>query len=84
MNSSDLIPLEVTCDAAFKSGEVGVTDVSTTADRKVEFVSFENGKQLALVRSAMGYPAYYPVHDVKIEKPLRAVLMDLDGTNVHS
>jgi len=36
------------------------------------------------VKSAMGYPAYYPVHDVKIETPLKAVLMDLDGTTVHS
>jgi len=32
----------------------------------------------------MGYPAYYPVHDVKIQKPLKAVLMDLDGTTVRS
>jgi beta-phosphoglucomutase-like phosphatase (HAD superfamily) len=32
----------------------------------------------------MGYPAYYPVEPVKIEKPVRAVLMDLDGTSVRS
>ena len=32
----------------------------------------------------MGYPAYYPVHPVKLEKPVQAVLMDLDGTSVHS
>ncbi len=32
----------------------------------------------------MGYPAYYPVPDVRIEKPLKAVLMDLDGTTVRS
>lgn len=32
----------------------------------------------------MGYPATYPIHDVQIEKPLQAVLMDLDGTTVHS
>jgi beta-phosphoglucomutase len=32
----------------------------------------------------MGYPAYYPVHDVRIQKPLKAVLMDLDGTTVRS
>jgi beta-phosphoglucomutase len=80
----DLIVLKQTADSVFKTGGNGVTSVKTTADRKVEFVSFENGKQLALVKSAMGYPAYYPVHDVKIEKPLKAVLMDLDGTTVHS
>jgi beta-phosphoglucomutase len=32
----------------------------------------------------MGYPAYYPVPDVRIEKPIKAVLMDLDGTTVRS
>ena len=32
----------------------------------------------------MGYPAYYPLNPVAFEKPLRAVLMDLDGTTVRS
>lgn len=84
MDLEQLIALEQTCDSAFKTGVNGVILVKTIADRKVEFVSFESGKTLALVKSAMGYPAYYPVHDVKIEKPLKAVLMDLDGTTVHS
>ena len=84
MNFNDLIALEQSCDGMFSAGVNGVVEVKTTADRKVEFVSFENGTQLALVKSAMGYPAYYPVHDVQIEKPLKAVLMDLDGTTVHS
>jgi beta-phosphoglucomutase-like phosphatase (HAD superfamily) len=32
----------------------------------------------------MGYPAYYPIYNTKIEQPVRAVLMDLDGTSVKS
>lgn len=84
MDLNGLIELERTCDAVFSTGVNGVAAVKTTADRKVEFVSFENGNSLALVKSAMGYPAYYPVNEVKIEKPLQAVLMDLDGTTVHS
>ena len=84
MELDHLINLEQTCDAAFVAGRQGVVEVKGTADRKVEFVTHENGKQFALVKSAMGYPAYYPVHDVRIEKPLKAVLMDLDGTTVHS
>tara|TARA_B110000008_G_scaffold213180_1_gene212271 strand:+ start:2649 stop:3602 length:954 start_codon:yes stop_codon:yes gene_type:complete len=80
----DLILKKHTADAAFACGQNGVADIRETADRKVEFVTHENGKQFALVKSAMGYPAYYPVHDVQIEKPLKAVLMDLDGTTVHS
>ncbi len=84
VNQNELIALEQTADAAFSTGVNGVASVETTADRKVEFVRFEDGRSLALVKSTMGYPAYYPVHDVHIEKPLRAVLMDLDGTTVHS
>lgn len=84
MKFEGLIGLEKTSDNAFVAGKSGVVSVETTADRKVEFVSFENGTTQALVKSAMGYPAYYPVHDVKIEKPLKAVLMDLDGTTVYS
>ena len=84
MNFDDLISLDATTGASFSVGQCGVTQIQTTADRKVEFINFENGTRQALIKSAMGYPAYYPVHDVKIEKPLQAVLMDLDGTTVHS
>ena len=53
------------------------------ADRKVEFIAFAD-HTLAYVNSSLGYPAYYPVHPVAIERPVRAVLMDLDGTSVRS
>lgn len=81
---SGLISVTRTCDDVFKVGNDGVIAVETLEDKKVEFITFDSGKQLALVKSAMGYPAYYPVHNVEIEKPLQAVLMDLDGTTVHS
>lgn len=84
MKFNDLIDLEQTCDNAFKVGVNGVESIQTTADRKVEFVTWDTGTTQCLVKSAMGYPAYYPVNDVKVEKPLKAVLMDLDGTTVHS
>jgi beta-phosphoglucomutase-like phosphatase (HAD superfamily) len=32
----------------------------------------------------MDYSAYYPVHPVSLQKPVKAVLMDLDGTSVRS
>jgi beta-phosphoglucomutase-like phosphatase (HAD superfamily) len=79
-----LIQLSRTADGRFEVGKHGVVAVETPADRKVEFVAFDDERKLAYVKSAMGYPACYPVHDVKIEKPLQAVLMDLDGTTVHS
>jgi beta-phosphoglucomutase-like phosphatase (HAD superfamily) len=75
--------LKATSDGRFVAGHGGVVAVAATADRKVEFVDFGR-HELALVRSALGYPAYYPVHPVAIEKPVRAVLMDLDGTSVRS
>jgi beta-phosphoglucomutase-like phosphatase (HAD superfamily) len=78
-----LIPLPATSDGRFRAGTDGVRSVAATADRKVEFVEFA-GHSLAYVKSAMGYPAYYPVHPVTVTKPLKAVLMDLDGTSVHS
>jgi beta-phosphoglucomutase len=77
------VSLPQTSDGGFRVGEDGVQSVTATGDRKVEFVAFAR-HSLAHVTSAMGYPAYYPVHPVRIEKPLEAVLMDLDGTSVRS
>ena len=72
-----------TSDGRFRAGEDGVRSIGGTGDGKVEFIGFA-GHTLALVKSALGYPAYYPVDPVTEELPLRAVLMDLDGTTVHS
>lgn len=64
-------------------GENGVVAVYSTGDKKTEFIVFES-KVLAYVKSSMGYPAYYPVFETQIDKPVKAVLMDLDGTSVKS
>ena len=78
-----LVPLDATSDGRFAAGRNGVTHILATGDRKVEFVEFGT-HALALVTSAMSYPAYYPVQPVDIRGPVEAVLMDLDGTSVHS
>jgi beta-phosphoglucomutase len=70
-------------DKQFAAGKDGVKAVCKTGDGKVEFIAFAD-KTLAYVKSSMGYPAYYPIQPVKIEKPVKAVLMDLDGTSVRS
>ena len=80
---SDFNILELTSDRRFVQDAQGVRLILATGDGKVEFIFFEN-HILALVNSAMGYPAYYPVHPVEIKNPVRAVLMDLDGTSVRS
>lgn len=81
--ASGFVALEVSGDGAFRAGRDGVRAIWATGDRKVEFIAFAE-RTLAHVHSAMGYPAYYPVHPVRLERPVEAVLMDLDGTSVHS
>ncbi len=80
---SGFISLEECTDGHFKVGKDNVVSITATGDRKVEFIAFED-HTIAFVLSAMGYPAYYPVEPVAMEKPVRAVLMDLDGTSVRS
>ena len=80
---SGLIPLDACSDGQFCVGRDGVVSIYATGDRKVEFIAFAD-HTLAYVRSTLGYPAYYPLHPVVLERPVRAVLMDLDGTSVHS
>ncbi|MEM0964914.1 MAG: HAD family phosphatase [Verrucomicrobiota bacterium] len=81
--SLGLTSIESTSDHRFTAGRDGVQAIAKTGDGKVEFVGLPN-QTLALVNSAMGYPAYYPVEDLGEELPIEAVLMDLDGTTVHS
>ena len=78
-----LIEMAASSDLRFVAGHGETRTVAATGDGKVEFIGFEN-HTLALVNSALGYPAYYPVDSVDKELPIAAVLMDLDGTTVHS
>ena len=81
--NSGLIPLERCSDGWHQVGQNGVNFIAATGDRKVEFIAFAKDS-LAYVKSALGYPAYYPLHPVELRKPVKAVLMDLDGTSVRS
>ena len=67
----------------YAAGKDGVVSISATGDGKVEFIAYKD-KTLAYVDSALGYPAFYPLHPVSLKRPVKAVLMDLDGTTVHS
>jgi beta-phosphoglucomutase len=80
---SEMKALERSSDGFFVRGEDGVLAISTTYDGKVEFIDFKE-RQLALVNSSSGYPAYYRVPAARMEYPVKAVLMDLDGTSVRS
>mgnify|MGYP003319273070 CR=1 FL=1 len=78
-----LIELQACSDGHTRVGADGVRAIYATGDRKVELICYAD-HTIAFVDSAIGYPAYYPVHPVQIEKPIKAVLMDLDGTSVRS
>jgi len=75
--------LEIGGEGKFKVGKDGVKAIFTPLDKKVDFIAFAD-KTLCYVKSAMGYPAIYPVEDIDYDAPAKAVLMDLDGTSVHS
>lgn len=79
----ELEPLDCTEDGLFAAGQNGVGGIWTPHDRKAAFVEL-NGRVLCRVHSLAGYPAYYPLHAPINRPPAKAVLMDLDGTSVHS
>jgi beta-phosphoglucomutase len=81
--SSGLAFIDASSDGAFREGANGVGAVARTGDRKVELVGLP-GATLAYVSSELGYPAYYPVPALEPERPIAALLMDLDGTTVRS
>ena len=81
LENSGLIKLGVTSDGHFRVGESGVSLILATGDLKVEFVVFNN-HTLACVKSAMDYPAYYPVNPVKMKKPVQAVLLELKAHGI--
>lgn len=81
--SSDLLDLKIGGEGLWKAGSNGINRILTPLDRKVEFAVLEDSA-LCYVRSAMGYPAIYPLREAVFEAPAEAVLMDLDGTSVHS
>ena len=79
----DFIDLNDGGGGLWRVGQDGVRRILTPLDRKVEFIVFAE-KTLGYVKSAMGYPAIYPLLDASFRGPATAVLMDLDGTSVHS
>ena len=67
----------------FEVGKDGVRNILTPNDNKIDIIEFDD-KKLCCVKSGMGYPALYPMHETHFEPKAEAILMDLDGTSVHS
>ncbi len=70
-------------DGMFRSGKEGVKAILSPLDKKSEFIIYED-KTLVYVKSQLGHPAIYELKDAEFEGPAEAVLMDLDGTSIHS
>ncbi|MDF2926490.1 MAG: haloacid dehalogenase [Paenibacillaceae bacterium] len=79
----DFTEVEYGGEGMYRRGEEGVLAILTPRDRKTDFIVYRD-KTLCFVKSSMGYPALYPLHEARYEGPAEAVLMDLDGTSVHS
>ena len=79
----ELIEASEAADGRFCAGKNGVEAIYTPADQKVDFIVYANHVDCH-VRSSLGYPAVYPLRRPCCHLPARAVLMDLDGTSVHS
>ena len=81
-HEKEMIALEQGGDGRYEVDKNGVNGIWTTGDRKVDFIGYEDDQVFGYVKSKMGYPAIYPLLPARIEKPVKAVLMDLDGTNL--
>lgn len=75
--------IEIQKSDFFQVGKDGVNKIWTPDDKKIDIVEFDD-KKLCYVKSGLGYPAIYPMHETHFEKKADAILMDLDGTSVHS
>lgn len=71
-------------DGMFTVGVNGVKEILTPKDKKIDIIKYDNQTDLCYVKSGMGYPAIYPMYETHFEPKAEAVLMDLDGTSVHS
>ena len=75
--------IEIQKSDLFETGKDGVRRILTPDDKKIDIIEYDD-KTLCYVKSGMGYPAIYPMYETKFEPKAEAILMDLDGTSVHS
>ena len=75
--------IEIQKNEHFEAGKNGVKKIYTPDDRKIDIVEFED-KKLCYVKSGVTGPAIYPMEETHFEPKAEAIMMDLDGTSVHS
>jgi beta-phosphoglucomutase len=82
-DQKDFVSLKTGGEGRFTTGKYGVRKIFTPLDRKVELICYAD-KTFCYVKSALGYPALYPLEPAEFNPPPEAVLMDLDGTSIKS
>lgn len=70
-------------DGIFKVGE-NVKKIFISDDGKEEYIILSNGRILVSIISNISPATYYEFFPGKIHTPIKAVMMDLDGTSVMS
>ena len=83
VDANSLISKNQCVDSHYSVGKNGVEGIYTTKDKKSDFIVY-NDRTMVYVDSALGYPALYRLLPTSPQKPVKAVLMDLDGTSVKS
>lgn len=76
--------IDKTIDGYFKVGINGVQSIMRSYDRKFYMIYFENGNHLMGICTKKEFTTYYPLASTKVELPIKAILMDLDGTTLYS
>lgn len=83
MNYIEGRSIQATSDGLFQAkGEID--RILRTKDEKAEFIYFKEGRVLVGILSNFCSPSYYELIPSRIQKTVKAVLMDLDGTTVLS
>lgn len=84
INVNDFNSVSETCDGFFRIRKNCVNKILQSKDRKIYIIMFDNSKILIGVNTQNSYVSYYPFQKPNIEYPIKAVLMDLDGTTLYS
>lgn len=84
INVNDFDSVLDTCDGFFHIHKNCVAKILQSKDRKVYLVMFDDMQMLIGVNTQNSFVSYYPLQKPNIEYPIKAVLMDLDGTTLYS
>jgi len=67
-----------------KAGNGDCDRILRTDDKKAIVVLWKSGERCIHFPTDIGVPTFYPLPETKLPRKISAVLMDLDGTSVHS